>query len=177
MLKVTGSMSTKTGCAPTRHTQLAVAKKVKLGKMTSSPAPIPSAIMANSRASLPDAQLIALGTSHRRATSASSWRQSGPWRNRPESTTRAMALKISSRNGAFPPTTSNKGTGTGLLPVRCCDSLISRTLASLLRCRRRNVQLLILARLAPDRGVSIDPPANGSRAEATCLIPRVLATR
>ena len=67
----------------------------------------------------------ARGTSHRRATSASSSRQSGPCRNRPESTTRAIAARISSRSGALPPTTSNKGTGTELVPVRCCDSFMS----------------------------------------------------
>ena len=124
MLNVTGSISTNTGCAPRAH-QLAVAKNVKLGTMTSSPTPIPNAIMASNKASLPEARLMARGTSHRRAISASSARQSGPCRNRPESTTRPMAARISSRSGEFPPTTSKSGTETVLLPVSGCDSFMS----------------------------------------------------
>ena len=53
-LKVSGSMSTSTGVAPTRETQPAVAKNEKVGVITSSPGPIPSAISAASSASVPD---------------------------------------------------------------------------------------------------------------------------
>ena len=55
-LKVAGSMSAKTGRGPSRVIALAVAKKVKLGTITSSPGPTSRAISANSRASLPEAQ-------------------------------------------------------------------------------------------------------------------------
>ena len=56
ILKVCGSMSAKTGRAPRRVTALAVAKNVKLGRITSSPAEMSRAIRASSRASLPEAQ-------------------------------------------------------------------------------------------------------------------------
>ena len=53
-LKVTGSISTKTGLAPIRAMEPAVAKNVYGLVMTSSPEPIPSAISAISRASVPE---------------------------------------------------------------------------------------------------------------------------
>ena len=55
-LNVSGSMSANTGVAPSRVTALAVAKNVKLGRMTSSPGPMSRAINASSKASLPEAQ-------------------------------------------------------------------------------------------------------------------------
>ena len=54
MLKVAGSMSTKTGVAPTREMAPAVAKKEKGVVMTSSPGPMSSAMSATSSASVPD---------------------------------------------------------------------------------------------------------------------------
>ena len=54
MLKVTGSMSTKTGVAPTRAIDPAVAKNENVLVMTSSPCPMPSAISAASSASVPE---------------------------------------------------------------------------------------------------------------------------
>ena len=56
---MSGTISANTGFAPSRHTALAVAKNVKLGTITSSPGPMPSASSASSSASLPDAQPIA----------------------------------------------------------------------------------------------------------------------
>ena len=56
MLKVTGSMSTNTGVAPTLWIVPAVAKKVNGVVMTSSPRPMSSARSASSRASVPLAQ-------------------------------------------------------------------------------------------------------------------------
>ncbi len=53
VLKVAGSRSTKTGLAPRRETTPAVAKKVKVGTITSSPAPMPSAMRATNWASVP----------------------------------------------------------------------------------------------------------------------------
>ena len=49
-------MSVKTGRAPVRQTAPAVAKKVNVGRMTSSPGPISRACRASDRASLPDEQ-------------------------------------------------------------------------------------------------------------------------
>jgi hypothetical protein len=54
MLKVSGSMSTNTGRAPVRAMVPAVAKKVYGEVMTSSPAPMSSAMSAISRASVPE---------------------------------------------------------------------------------------------------------------------------
>ena len=74
MLNVAGSMSTNTGRAPSRQTAPAVAKNVKLGRITSSPAPMPSAISGNSSASLPDAQPMACSVPQYAATADSSLR-------------------------------------------------------------------------------------------------------
>ena len=56
MLKVAGSMSTKTGVAPKRLITSAVAMKVKGVVKTASPGPISRAMSAMRRASVPDAQ-------------------------------------------------------------------------------------------------------------------------
>ena len=58
-LNVSGSMSAKTGVAPTRWIELAVAKNVNGLVITSSPGPTSSAISARIRASVPDAQPMA----------------------------------------------------------------------------------------------------------------------
>ena len=81
--------------------------------MTSSPGPTSKAINASSRASLPEAQLMAYRLSQMAAMDSSSRDTSGPCRKRPESTTRAMASKISPRNIALPRLTSSKGTEAG----------------------------------------------------------------
>ena len=54
MLNVTGSMSTRRGVAPSRETQPAVAKNEYVLVMTSSPGPIPRAIIDASSASVPE---------------------------------------------------------------------------------------------------------------------------
>ena len=53
-LKVSRSMSQKSGRAPSRAIVPAVAKKVKGEVITSSPGPMPSAISASSSASVPE---------------------------------------------------------------------------------------------------------------------------
>ena len=53
MLHVVGSMSTKTGLAPTIQIASAVAKKVLATVMTSSPGPMPSAMKDSQSASVP----------------------------------------------------------------------------------------------------------------------------
>ena len=59
MLNVSGSMSTKTGRAPSLATEPAVAKNEKGVVMTSSPSPTPMAINAAMSASVPDDMPIA----------------------------------------------------------------------------------------------------------------------
>jgi len=53
---VRGSISTKTGVALLRQIEEAVAKKLKGVVITSSPFPIPKALTAKTRASVPEAQ-------------------------------------------------------------------------------------------------------------------------
>ena len=55
---VTGSMSAKTGVAPRRAIDSAVAKNVNAGQITSSPGPISSASSASTSASVPFATPI-----------------------------------------------------------------------------------------------------------------------
>ena len=59
ILNVRGSISTKTGMAPTYLIASAVAINVNGVVMTSSPSPMPSAINAKCRASVPEATPIA----------------------------------------------------------------------------------------------------------------------
>jgi len=94
-LNVLGSMSTKTGTAPSRPTTSAVAMKVKGVVMTSSPVPIPRARSASSRASVPLATPTACGTPWYRATSASSADTLGPSINWVLSSTSRTAASIS----------------------------------------------------------------------------------
>ena len=54
MVPVSGSISTKTGAAPTRAMAPAVAKKVYGVEITRSPGPIPAAIRDNTKPSVPD---------------------------------------------------------------------------------------------------------------------------
>ncbi|MNV95169.1 hypothetical protein D3C71_1900340 [compost metagenome] len=58
MLQVSGSTSTKTGVAPSSTMTSAVATKVNEVVITSSPAPMPSAISDISRASVPEATVM-----------------------------------------------------------------------------------------------------------------------
>ena len=111
MLNVAGSMSTKTGRAPSRVTALAVAKKVKLGSSTSSPGPTSRAMSASSSASLPDAQATADGTWQYSANRCSSSSQSGPSTNRPDWHTRSMASRSAAASGPFWRLRSSSGTG------------------------------------------------------------------
>ena len=98
--------------APSRQTALAVAKNVKLGRITSSPGPMPSAISASSSASLPEAQAMAcLVLRVVRRSPAPARSQSGPRINRPESHTRSIAAADLARAAARSwRCTSNSGT-------------------------------------------------------------------
>ena len=110
MLKLDAQESAKTGRAPARATQPAVAKNVKEGQITSSPDPIPSAINATKIASVPDdipmpnrAPTIAAAACSKRSTS-------GPLMYRPECKTRRNAAVNSSSSGRFCRRTSSNGT-------------------------------------------------------------------
>ena len=70
-------MSTSTGVAPTRAMLPAVAKNEYVLVMTSSPAPMPSAISTASSASVPDDTAIASPASRAAASSRSSASTSG----------------------------------------------------------------------------------------------------
>src|SRR5262245_9445541 len=110
MLNVSGSMSTKTGRAPSRDTEPAVAKNEYGDVSTSSPALMPSAISASSSASVPDDTATACSMPSRRASSPSSCSTSGPMMKRWLSATRVSAARISSRIGRYCACRSSKGT-------------------------------------------------------------------
>src|SRR5271157_4395862 len=97
MLKVTGSMSTKTGFAPTRAMEPAVAMKLKGDVMTSSPGPMPAAIKERTRASVPEAQPMANLAPSFAASSSSRSFTSGPRMKYWLSKTRVTAAITSSR--------------------------------------------------------------------------------
>src|SRR5579883_2345237 len=112
MLYVSGSMSTKTGRAPSRQIVLAVAKKVYGVVMTSSPGPIPRAIKGSSRASVPEPQPTPRAAPQYSASSASSCATSGPMTNIWLSITRRTTSSISSRIVRYCAFRSSAGTAT-----------------------------------------------------------------
>ena len=113
-LKQTGQASTKTGVAPTRATQPAVAKKVNVGTNTSSPGPIPNAINASRIASVPEETPSACRAPVSASSSRSKASTSGPRMNCPLRKTRRKASVSSASSGWFWALTSSSGTGMGL---------------------------------------------------------------
>ena len=131
-LNVSGTMSANTGFAPSRHTALAVAKNVKLGTITSSPGPTPSASSDQQQ-------------SHRcptRSQSRAPCRNTRPWplrtshtpvhaRTRPTRETSAIAASNSASSRLFSRVTSSIGTevmgalAAGVLAV-CIDKILGR---------------------------------------------------
>src|SRR5579864_6398829 len=110
ILKVSGSMSTKTGLAPSRETVPAVAKKEYAVVITSSPGPTPAAIKAARRASVPEETPTANFEPQNFAISSSRAWTSGPRMKCWESQTRSIAARISSRIGAYWAFRSSRGT-------------------------------------------------------------------
>ena len=96
-LKVAESMSAKTGRAPNRAIDPAVATKVKGVVTTSSPGPMPRAIRASRRASDPEAHAIAKRQPTNSAISSSRDSTSGPRMKCCDSITRRIAASTSSR--------------------------------------------------------------------------------
>ena len=78
MLNVAGSISTRTGRAPSLTMAPAVAKNEYVVVMTSSPGEIPSAISASRTASVPEDTATACSTPISAASSSSSAVISGP---------------------------------------------------------------------------------------------------
>ena len=110
ILKQIGQESTKTGVAPVRATQPAVAKKVKVGTRTSSPGPMPRAISANKMASVPEEQPMPCFASTMAAHSFSKASTSGPMMNWPDLRTLVKAAVSSDSSGRFCALTSSNGT-------------------------------------------------------------------
>ncbi len=105
-------MSTKTGLAPVRAIDPAVAKKVYGVVITSSPGPIPSAISAISRASLPDETVTAWAQPQYGASLLSHSATAGPRMHCWLSKTPSTAARISSRIVAYWTLRSSRGTVT-----------------------------------------------------------------
>src|SRR6185295_3709098 len=154
-LKVTGSMSTKTGRAPRRATAPAVAKKEKVDVTTSSPALTSSAISASSSASVPDDTATAWRMPSISASSRSSASTSGPMMKRWLSATRVIAATSASRSGRCWASRSSRGTGTllsrSLRDRRTASGPPARTLSlppRLHRGARLAIGLALLHRLA-----------------------------
>src|SRR5262245_21036760 len=104
-------ISANTGLAPSRQTALAVAKNVKLGTITSSPGPMPSAISESKIASLPDAHPTACITPQYSAMAASNFVTAGPCTNAPLRDTSVIAASSSVSRRLFSRVTSSIGTG------------------------------------------------------------------
>jgi hypothetical protein len=101
MLKVSGSMSTKTGRAPVRAMLPAVAKNVNGGQMTSSPGPMPSTMSEQRRASVPLDMATPRLQAEYAARASSSCLTSGPLMYCWLSSTLPTAAWISSRMGVY----------------------------------------------------------------------------
>src|SRR5581483_6135032 len=113
-------MSTRTGLAPTRDTQPAVAKNEYVGVMTSSPCVMSSVISASRIASVPDDTASACLTPSIAASSRSSASTSGPMMKRWLSATRVIAARISSRSGRYCACRSSNGTFMGPTILSSC---------------------------------------------------------
>ena len=101
MLKVSGSISAKTGTAPSRAIEPAVAKKVNDGQTTSSPGPTPYAISVQSSASVPLLTPMACFVPQYAARSRSNRSTCGPRISACASHTSSIARRISWRRGRY----------------------------------------------------------------------------
>ena len=96
MLKVSFSMSAKTGRAPVNRIELAEAMNVKGEVMTSSPSPIPCASRAMCRAAVPELTATAYLVPMNLAKASSSSSTFLPWARMPDFNTAVTALISSS---------------------------------------------------------------------------------
>ena len=118
IVNVTGSMSTKTGTAPTLLMDSGVAKNVNGVVMTSSPGPTPSARSPITSASVPEFTPIACFTPRYDANSLSSAPTFGPRMNRPDRTPVRMASIRSSHWASI----SGGRSRTGIRDAPPCSS-------------------------------------------------------
>src|SRR3954470_16906010 len=103
-------MSAKTGVAPRRAIDSAVAENVNAGQITSSPGPMPSASSTSTIASVPLATPIVSGTPRYSAASRSNAFTFGPrMKVVPESSTSANASFSCGISGAYCALTSTSG--------------------------------------------------------------------
>src|SRR6185437_14773224 len=109
-LKLSRSMSQRTGRAPSRAIVPAVAKKVKVEVITSSPGPMPSAMRARSSASVPEETPIPCSHPVYRARLSSSSRTCAPRMNCWLRHTRSMADWASAAIFAYCCVRSSSGT-------------------------------------------------------------------
>ena len=115
MLKVSGSMSTKTGFAFSRATSPADAKNVNGLVITSSPGPTPSAIRETRSASVPDETPIACAAPISSAKAFSKASLAGPITKRPVAKTSSTRRAISRFSSSSYRVRSSSGTGLGSL--------------------------------------------------------------
>src|SRR3954452_1786235 len=108
-LYVAGSMSAKTGVAPRRAIDSAVAKNVNAGQITSSPGPMPSASSTSTIASVPLPTPIVSGTPRYSAASRSKALTLGPRMKAPDSRIPANASFSCEVSGAYCALTSTSG--------------------------------------------------------------------
>src|SRR4051794_9034159 len=102
-------MSAKTGVAPRRAIDSAVAKNVNAGQITSSPGPMPSASSTSTIASVPLPTPIVSGTPRYSAASRSNALTFGPRMNAPDSGISANASFSCEASGAYCALTSTSG--------------------------------------------------------------------
>src|SRR5690606_27042723 len=114
MLKVSGSMSTKTGVAPARWIELPVAKNEYGLVITSSPGPTSSARSARMSASVPDPQPIACRVSTNASNSFSKSATCAPITKCWDWKTSSTTCRTSSRIASYCSTRSIIGTGVGI---------------------------------------------------------------
>ena len=105
-----GSMSQNAGRAPVRAIVPAVAKKVNGDVITSSPAPMPSAMRASSSASVPEDTPTACAAPQYSAISVSNARTFSPRMKCWLSHTLSMAASTAARSGAYCALRSSNGT-------------------------------------------------------------------
>src|ERR1700721_1810966 len=116
-LKVAGSISASSGCAPQRRIALTLAKKLNGVVMTASPGPTFAAANASQMASVPLAHPMACGAAHAIAAAFSKLATCGPRMNFCERQTASMVSISSCRSEANWREKSSIGTGCELLVV------------------------------------------------------------
>ena len=159
---VSGSMSAKTGSAPTRRTAFAEAAKENDGTTTSSPRPIPSARKVSCSAEVPEFTAMQWRPATMSANSASNAATSGPCTTDPLRNTRTAAAISSS-----PITGRAAGTNPSLLldnrrspPGHAPEYVTASTCTGVGRIQPEDIEPMICrSQGAAEYSVSRAPPA------------------